>query len=321
MLAFLESSVYLDATGMSFGGGQTLTATLTLDRRSSITITSMSVTVPPNVDASVPYVAAMSKVDDNRWLLTITLNNPLVNVHFGEKRTLTITGNNADTFALGVEVNYATPLAPNSWPNSTEIAELTQFEKTGIQSSTLNNRLRSLLSTTTTALNAARHALKKIGFKNKSLPDVVDFIIAAGASPLSGTTVITRDGNGDVAFLITDYTDERGVSQRIRVIYTYADYSLKRLIKRGTNFQEVTAESAKGLNTLTVEALDNNNALMYKIGVIAIKRENEVICNIPHLKDYNDLLSPATLETDPSNQMSYYKYYKTFPMSGWTVVA
>jgi len=323
MLAFLETSIYLDASGKSFSGSETLTAALTLHRGSDAAITSMTVAVPVNTDATVPYTAAMSKVDENRWLLTITLNQPLANIRFGEKRTLTITGNNAETFALGIEINYAAPLTPNAWlSNSAESTAVMQIEKSSIRSSEVNTRLRALLSTATTALNTARYALQKIGFKNKNLPDIIDFAIAAGASPLSSTTTVTRDASsGEVTQLVTDYTDERGVSQRIRVTYAYADYALKRLIKRKEVYQEVTSELAKGLNTLTVEALSNTNALMYKIGVVAIKREQEIICNIPHLKDYDDTLSPATVEADPSNQMSYYKYYKTFPISGWTVVA
>ena len=322
MLAFLESSIYLDASGLSFGGSQTLTAALTLDRGSSSAITAMTITVPVNTDSSKPYSAAISKVDEHRWLLTITFDQPLANVHFGEKRLLTITANNAETFTLGVEINYAAALVPTNWlSNSTETTSLNPLGKSPITSSTINTMLRTLLSTAITALNTARYALKKIGFKNKNLPDVIDFVIAAGASPLSSTTAITRNELGEPSFLVTDYTDERGASQRIRVAYTYADYPLKRLIKRGTNFQEVTSETTRALNTLVVEALDGSGALMYKIGTITIKRETECICNVQHLKDYNDALSPATIDVDPDNQMSFYKYYKTFPMSGWAVVA
>jgi hypothetical protein len=321
MLSFLESSIAIDATGLSFGGAATATTYLTLDQRSSAGIVSFTVTVPPNGDSSVPYTATLTFVDTQKCLLTITFGQPMANVHFNEIRTLTITANNSDTYNLDLQINYTDAFILANWQNSADIAAISDLATSSpLTTPLVNNRFLALLRFAITGLNKAKELISRYAIK-KSLPDIIDFAIMSGTSPIPATATLTTDSNCNILTLTTVYSDAvRGVSQKILVTYTYSTYTIKRVIKRNNNFLEVTNENISLLSSLTIDALDNSNNIIYHLGTVTINR-TETIIAVPGIPDYNDTLPPETINTDPNNIVSDYKYYKTFVITGWTVVA
>lgn len=321
MLSFLESSVAVDASGKSFGGADTVTANLTLDRRSSQAITSFTVAVPANGDSSVPYTATLTQISGYDYLLTIALDNPLANVHINEKRTLVITSNTSETFDLICEINFADPFILSNWSNSAEDVVLTNIDNQSPDTTqTFNKRIRGLLRSAITGLNKAKYTIDRYKFR-RNLPDIIEFAISTGCLQLPSSAAITLTADGDIATCTTTYTSaDRGVSQLILITYTYAPQTIKRLIKRSGNYQEVSTESINLLDTITVDALDGSSNIIYRIGTVTLNRV-ETIVPIPYLLDYNDTLPPETINTDPDNIISDYKYYKTFTITGWTVVA
>ena len=314
MLTFLETNLKLDASGLNIGGGGVLTATLTVDQRYPIPTTpSFSVTVP-----GTAYSATVTKVTSQYCTLTITFNHPVASVHFGEIKTLVITETTNGSCNLNVEINYANDFVVSNWANSEASTSIDDIELRGpLTSVSLNNRLRALLNTGVTALNQANNYIKYYSYKQKYLSDIVDFAIAGGSSLESSSSAITYNTDGNITSIITTYAN-----RKIKVTYTYASRSIKRLRKRNDVYSELTDETISLLDTLSVDTIDSSNLVIYNLGKIQINRSNTLTTySIPYLKDYDATLPSDTINTDPDNMLSDYKYYKTFTIIGWTIVA
>lgn len=323
MLSFLENALKLDASGLNIGGGGQLIATLTLDQRSSIAISTFTVTVPPNEDASTPFSVTLVKTSSQLCTLTITFNQPIQNVRFGKNRTLLITANNSETFNLDIEINYTNSFSSSNWSNASAITDLDDIDFKGpLTSASLNNRLLALLHSAITSANQIKNIFKYYSFKEKYLSDIIDFAISAGSSLEPSTSIITNNSNGDITSIIINYNTGRNRTEKIKITYTYGDYTIKRLRKRNSTYTELTTEMISLLNSFRVDAIDNSENIIYNLGVITINRSADyTIYNIPYLKEYNATLPPETIDIDPDNLLSDYKYYKTYTITGWTVVA
>lgn len=319
MLAFLETSLKLDASGLSIGSGSnnTLVASLTIDQRSTpFALTSFTATVPANFDATVPYTLTVTKINTQLCTLTITFAQPVANVRFDEVRTITIHGSNGDTYTLSLEVNYANAFVGTNWANSAESLSIDDIDLRGpLTSNSLNNRLRGLLHSSITGLNQVRNYIKYYYYKEKYLNDIIDFAIMAGSGIESSSTAVVFDTNGNITSLITTYG-----SRYVRVLYTYGNYALNRLAGVDQN-TPLTTETVSLLNSFTVQVVDAATVganVIYTLGVVTITRNlSQVNYSIPYLADYNNALPSS----DPNNKLSNFKYYRTYTMTGWVVVA
>lgn len=320
MLNFLENNLKLNASGLNIGSGATLTTNLTLDQRNIIPAT-FTVTVPPNGDASVPYSATLIKITDQICQLTITFDQPIANVHFGENRTLVISSTSGN-FNLNVEINYTNAFSSNNWTNTTASLTIDDVDfKSPLNSTSINNRLLSLLHSAITSLNQIKNYIQYYSFKEKYLSDIIDFALASGNSMEPSTTTITTNANNNITSILKVYATGRNRTERILITYTYNDYDLIRLRKRDSVYTELYTDSINLLSSFTVDAVDSSNNLIYRLGTITINRSlsSEIYSN-PFLFDYNDSLPIEIVDKDPDNILSDYKYYKTYGITGWTVV-
>ena len=326
-LAFLETSLLLDASGLTIGGSSnnTLTSTLTIDQRSSSgALTAFTVAVSANTDTTYPFTPTLATSTDTKTcVLTLTFNQPIANVHFGNIYTLTITGADASTYSLTVEVNYANNYSDTNWTNTTNssllVADLDN--KSSLSSLPLNNKLRSLLQSALTGLNQAYNYIKYYSYKEKYLNDIIDFAIAAGSSYESSSSVVTYNTAGQIATITTSYGNtSRARTQNIIISYTYSNYTLNRLQLRSGIYSTLTTETISLISSFTVNAIDSSGNLVYNLGTITINRSSTpTIYSIPYLLDYNSTLASDVIATDPDNILSDYKYYQTNTITGWTV--
>jgi hypothetical protein len=326
-LAFLETGLLLDASGLTIGGSSnnTLTSNLTIDQRSTSTaLTSFTVTVSANTDTTLPFTPILAtSIDGKVCVLTLTFNQPITSVHFGNTYTLTITGADASTYTLSVIVNYANNYSDTNWTNTTNssllVADLDN--KSSLSSLPLNNKLRSLLQSALTGLNQAYNYIKYYSYKEKYLNDIIDFAIAAGSSYESSTSTVTYNTSGQVATITTTYGNtSRPRTQNIIISYTYANYTLNRLQLRSGIYTTLTTETVSLISGFTVNAIDGSGNLVYNLGTITLNRSlTPTIYSIPYLLDYNSTLSSDVIATDPDNILSDYKYYQTNTITGWTI--
>lgn len=319
MLAFLETGLKLDASGLAIGTGanNTISVGLTIDQRSA-NLPSFTASVPANLDATIPYTLVVTKINAQLCKLDIIFDKPVANVHFGETRTLTINGGGGNTYSLPLEVNYANSFNTTDWTNSSEVLSIDDIDIRGpLTSVSMNNRLRALLHSSLTAFNQIKNYIQYYSFKEKYLHDIIDFAIMGGSSLEPSVSTISYNSDGNVTQIITDYqagANSRSIT-RLKISYTYANYTLNRLMGSDAN-TPLTTETISLLNTIKIEALDNSNNSVYTLGTITLNRAVNV-SSIPYLKDYNVALLPS----DPDNKLSDFKYYRTNTVTGWTVVA
>lgn len=321
-LNFIENDLKLDASGINIGGSGTITTTLTLDQRNTIPAT-FTVTVPNNVDDdSIPYTATLVKGTDNQTCtLTITFSQPAANVRFGTTRTLTVSSSSGD-FSLNVEINYTNAYIANNWTNATASTTLDNFSnKANLTSSPLNTKLLALLQSATNSLNQVKNYIKYYSFREKYLSDIIDFAIASGSSMEATTGTITSNSDNNIISIVKDYEVGRNRTERIKIEYTYGNYSIIRLRKRDSTYTELETTTMSLLDSFIVKAIDGSNNTIYKLGTVTITRSvTPTIYSNPYLLDYDDSLPLETIDTDPDNILSDYKYYKTNVITGWTVV-
>lgn len=319
MLAFLESHLVIDASGLNFSEMPSVSAGLTLDNRSAASIDSFTVTVPPNSDGTIPFSASMTKTGQT-CILKVTFDKPVENIGFNLKRNIKITANTGDFCDFTIEINYANSFVPNDWKNISNTNALDDIDSGApLNSKSINDRFMGLIRISATALNKATVALKLYAFKNKSLPDIIDFALMAGTCPLPATASIARNSNGDISTCVTTYSDpQRGIAQKIRINYNYASGQIIRCIKRNGSYLDQESTPTSLLNSITISALDSNDAVIYSLGSIIFARTQSVI-SIPYLKDYDAGLPAEKVQSDPDNILSNYKYYKTSLITGWTV--
>lgn len=318
MLAFLETDLTVDASGLNIGGGSnnSLAVPITIDKRSTLAaLTSFTATVPNNVDTTAPFTLSVTKLDSQYCILNIIFNQPIANVHFNELRVITIHGSNGDTFTINVTPNYANAFTSANWTNSDETLAIDDIDLRGaLTSKSINNMFRALLSTSLTALNQAKNNAIYYYYKQKHLNDIIDFAIAGGSSFEPSTSTITYNSDGNASTIITTYAN-----RKLRITYTYSSYTLNR-ISGVDQITPLTTESISLLSSFVIEVLDNTNAVVYILGTITINRAVNTY-SIPYLKDYNNTLPLDQIAIDPDNILSNYKYYKTNTITGWTVVA
>jgi hypothetical protein len=318
MLAFLETDLTVDASGLNIGGSSnnSLAVPITIDQRSTLAaLTSFTATVPNNADATVPFTLSVTKLDTQYCTLNIIFNQPIANVHFNELRVITIHGSNGDTFTINITINYASTFTSANWTNSDETLAIDDIDLRGaLTSKSINNMFRALLSTSLTALNKAKNNAIYYYYKQRHLNDIIDFAIAGGSSFEPSSTVITYNSDGNVNSLITTYAN-----RKLRITYNYTSYTLNRL-SGADQTTPLTTESVSLLSSFLIEVLDSANAVVYTLGTVTINRSVNTY-SIPYLKDYNSTLPSDQIATNPDNILSNYKYYKTNTITGWTVVA
>ena len=321
MLAFLESHLAVDASGLNFSASPSLSMGLAIDSRSNPAISTFTVEVPPNSDGTIPFSASMIK-NGNIGILKITFDKPVGNIGFNMKRSLNIIANTNESCPITIEINYANSFVPSDWKNISNTDVLDDIDSGApLNSKSINDRFMGLIRISATALNKAANALKMYSFKSKNLPDIIDFALMAGVSPISANANIIRNNNGDITSCIAVYANsERGVSQKIRINYTYEAHQLIRCIKRGDTYLDQESSTVSLLKSISVYALDDSDAIIYNLGSVDFIRAQNVVA-VPFLKDYNPGLSPEAVQSDPDNILSNYKYYKTSLITGWTVSA
>lgn len=325
MLAFLETDLKVDASGLSIGSGATISIPLTIDQRSTpAALASFTVSVPNNSDTTVPFGISIVKTNTKICTLTVTFNQPLANVHFGDVRAITITGADSSTYSLNLEIDNAVPYADVNWTNSADSLSIADFNlRAPLTSLSLNNVLRPLFQAVITSLNQARLFIKFYAYKYKYLTDIIDFAIAAGSSFEPSTGTVTFNTDGSIATILTAYSNSnRPRTQNIKITYTYSSYTLNRLQLRSGSYSILTTETVSLLSSFSIDAVDGSGNVIYNLGVVTVNRSSSpTVYAVPYLLDYNPSLSSDTVATDPGNILSDYKYYQTNTIIGWTVSA
>lgn len=326
MLNFIENQLKLDASGLSIGSNtnNTIIANLTLDQRSIgttsfPTIDIYDITNTNIITTNLPFDITLTKSLTQNCILQITLNKPLSDVKLNINRKVRITSNLGETFDLYIEINYANNFSIDNWVNSEEVISVDDIDFHGpFTSLSINNKLRALLSSLINSLNQARLNTKYYFFKDKYLSDIIEFAIEAGSTLENSSSSITYNSDGTISSILKIYNTGRNRTERIKITYNYATYSITRVQKRGAITTDLESVNTQLINSFKIEALDNTNAVIYTLGQIIINRNAiPTLYSVSYLKDYNNGLTP----TDPDNIMADYKYYKTNTITGWTVIA
>lgn len=316
MLIFLENDLKFDASGLTIGTGSTskLSAYLTLNQTSTIPAT-FTVTT-----SGSPFTPTLTKITDQNYRLDITFDQPLANVIFNTNHVLHIVANTTDTADINVEINYANNFSSANWTNSADAISIDDVDYKGpLTSVSLNNRLRSILTNAIDALNQARLNAKFYFFKEKYLSDIIEFAMAGSTLEDSGTEIF-YNADGSVDYIYKTYGSTRLRSQKIEIVYNYANFNVTRIQKRGVIETTLETTVTSLVDSFDINAYDNADNFIYKIGHVKIDRTvTPTLYSVPYLKDYVDNGLPLTDPYLPDNIMADYKYYKTNTITGWTV--
>lgn len=317
MLTFLENDLKFDASGLTIGVGSTskVSYTLTLDQNSTIPNT-FTVTT-----SGSPFTPTLTKINNQEYLLELTLNQPLANIKFNTNHVLHIVADTTDTTDINVEINYANSFSESNWQNSADAISVDDIDWKGpFTSLSLNNRLRSILTNAINALNQARLNTKFYFFKEKYLSDIIEFAIEAGSTVEDSTAVITYNSDGTIDSIIKSYGSGRLRNQKIEIVYNYSNFNVTRIQKRGVVETTLETTVVSLVTSFDINALNNSGNLIYKLGTVTINRTGSpALYSVPYLKDYVDTGNPLVDDILPDNIMSNYKYYKTNTITGWTV--
>ena len=219
-------------------------------------------------------------------------------------------------------MNHADKFVVTNWQNANNINTIDDIDlRSPLNSKTVNDRILGVFRVARTALNKAIESAQLYAFKRKTLPDIIDFALGAGACPSPGVAQVTRNARGDVDKVLIEYSaQERGLFNKIEIKYLYSDYSLTNVIKHGGPEVNVLIKSTPLLSSIVINSLDEENRIALELGSVTINRvEREVA--IDGLPDYNAALPPEEINVNPDNIISDFKYYKTFAITGWVVKA
>ena len=326
MLAFLESSLSIDASGLNVGGvsNNFTYFTLSLDRRSA---TPASCTVDiydesnVKLTANFPFTITTQSISASKIIFKITFDQPVANVKVGAIRKITIKAASGDTADVNLQVNYSGSYQSALWANSDDTLETDDIDLRGpLTSKYINNRLKNILYTALAGVNRALEIVKKFNFKERYLSDLVDAIVLSGANPESSTNAIAYNADGSINTITSTYST-RTRFPNVKTFFTYASTSIQRVIKRSGSETYLTAETISVLSGIRVDAVDENGNTIFNIANVSITRNPDWFTySSPFLKDYNDTLPIETRDSDPDNILSDYKYYRTHNITGWTVV-
>jgi hypothetical protein len=157
-------------------------------------------------------------------------------------------------------------------------------------------------------------------FKEKYLSDIIEFAIEAGSTLENSNAVITYNSDGTINYIIKTYTTSRGRNQQVKITYTYGNFNIIRIQKRGNVEIQLETTVASLITGFKIDALNNSGALIYSLGSVAINRSaSPTLYSIPYLHDYLDTGNPTIDAINPDNIMADYKYYRTNTITGWTV--
>lgn len=335
-LTFLENTLYIDASGFTFGGGGTsIVLGLTLDQRSTIPTSFTSFDIY-DVDGSTilssnfPFTinSLLKNGSSNQnWLLTLTFDQSSDNIKFNFKRKIVLHANTGNTYTLYIIVDYANAYTLSSWTNdNSDITSLTEIDlHEGQISTNLNDRLKALLHTSLDGWNNAKNSIKYYYYKNKYLNDIIDVAVGVGVLPEKATGTITLNANGDISTLLINYPD-RSFGNNILITFTYSsgsNYTISRMQKRSGVINPTPIESKiiSLLNSFRIDSVDGSNNVIYNLAQVVITRSVNVL-TVPFLSDYDSSLPSDSTDTAAlaANMLSDFKYYQTNTITGWTVV-
>lgn len=311
MLKFTDNIFKVDISDLP----DSIAIPLTLDQSSDAGITGCNVTYY-DVDnitvitTDLPFDAYISKEDSQNYILTI--NNYSASAIFGFNYRLTLTSNTSSTFDVYVELNFASKLTPDYWDNSSQsITDISNFNShKSLTTLTVNEIFRSLLNTSLTALGQVKNLVKFYYFKNRYLNDIIELTLA-GINPETNTTTVTYNSDSKITSSKIVYE-----GRIVKITYNYTNISVIRLRKRGAVYTVLDDTGISSLlSSFTVAVVDSNDVVLYTLGTVTINRAETIYSN-PYLSDYIE----ANGDTDSSNILSDYKYYRGYFITGWSVV-
>ena len=311
MLKFTDSIFKVDISNLP----ETIDIPLTMDQSSDAEITECAVTYYDIdnitvITTDLPFMAVIAKGDSQNYILTIS--NYSASVIFGFNYRLTLTSDTSSTFDIYLELNFASKLIPTNWDNSNQsIDDISNFNShKSLTTLTVNEIFRGLLNTSLTALGQVKNLIKFYYFKNRYLNDIIELTLA-GINPEANSTTVSYNSDSKITTMIIVYA-----GRIIKITYTYTNISIVRLRKRGTVYTVLDDTGISSLvSSFTVAVVDSSDNVLYTLGTVTINRAETVYSN-PYLSDYIE----ANGDTDPSNILSDYKYYRGYFITGWTVV-
>lgn len=310
MLKFTDSIFKVDVSDLP----ETITIPLTLDQSSDAGITGCSITYYDidNITAittNLPFTATIVKVDTQNYNLVITGYSS--SVIFGFNYKLTLTSNTSSAFDIYLELDFASKLIPDNWSNSSQlIGNISNFDAhKSLTSLTANEIFRSLLNTSLTSLGQVKNLIKYFYYKNRYLNDIIDLAMN-GISPEANTSTITYNADGKISTVKITYAN-----RIVKISYTYTNISIVRLRKRGSIYTVLDDTGISSMvSSFNISIVDSSDNVLYTLGTVTISRAETIYSN-PYLSDYVE----ANGDTDPSNILSDYKYYRGYFITGWTV--
>ena len=325
-LSFLETNYVADASNLNIGYGSTDNIVIRLQYNmngltspTSFTVQQYDSTNTSVITTGLPYTVSVVTSDLTSALLTLTFNYPATNVLFGLKRKLTITTAGVST-DIYVTTDYSNTFNETSWTNAADVTAVHNIEPSGpLTSGSLNNILRAIYQAALTAYNKVNQLLVRYSFKDQYLQDIIDLAISAGVALDESYTNVTYNSDGTLATIVTAYYGKyRNIvrSSKLKITYTYASvdpmssapYTIARVIMRSGVGTPGATSSVNLLTALSIQALDSSDNRLFDVANILFTRTLKTYAN-PYLLDYD-----VTLDN-----LSDYKYYQTYVITGWAV--
>lgn len=308
-VTILNNDFVLDA----FGLPATLSCPIEVNQTSDPGITGFTVTYYENDNvtpliSNFPFTATVVQISSQQYRIDVT--NYSATAIFGFKYRLTLTSSTGSTVDVYIVIGYSTNLVPTLWSNSPQTTDpLENFgEHLALTTPNANLVFRALFNATINAYEQIKNYIKYYSFKHKYLNDIIDLSIH-GITPIASDTVVTYDANNNIETITTTYS-----GRIVKITNTYASSTITRLRKRNGSYTDLDSNTISLLDTFTVDIINGSSQLLYRLATVTINRSTGVYTN--HL--LSDYVESAG-DTDPSNILSDYKYYRTSLMTGWTV--
>lgn len=335
MAQFIDTYYSIDASKLAIGLSAHAQINLFYKGGSASTSLTCSQYDPTNtniITTDLPYTVAVTPTDSHAALLTVTFNQPAINIYFGLARRIRITDSYGYT-DIYLTVNYANQVE-NSWLNPIDVTSVTNIVFHGpLVSTTINKVLKSIYQAAYTAWDSVTNLLIKYSFTDRYLSDIIDLAIAANVSLDPATATVTYNADQTISSVMTLYTGKyRSITRNnvaLKVNYTYSTvdattgttFTTTRLLLRNGTFTPQTPVTVSLLTKLSIEAMapsfhissPTTYTQLFNIAEVKINRTLQNYAN-PYLTDFD---STATVP----DYLRDYKYYRTYVMTGWTVTA